>query len=181
MGVIATELARLAPAMKPREPRRIVLIQARMRIDGTWCDVCIRNLSSRGMLLQAATAPRRGTYVEIFRGRHSFIAQVRWCKDRRFGVHTRERIDIDAIINEPRGNPRNAAPGGSERRGESRPPDARVPSAASVAARLERSRRLSAAFEFGTLAVLALLAAGMMLSVVGEVLGRPFAVISERL
>jgi hypothetical protein len=166
--------------MKPREARRVVLIQARMRIDGAWGDVCIRNISSRGMLLQAATAPPRGAYVEIFRGRHTIVAQVRWSKDRRFGVHTRERMDIDAIINEPRGGPRDSA-GGTDRRGESRLPVSRAPSRASVAERLDRSRRFSAAFEYGTLVALALIAAGMMLSVVGNVLGRPFAVISEHL
>lgn len=87
--------------MKPREPRVKCVIKARMRVDGGWTDVCIRNISSRGMLLQAGSPPRRGTYLEIYRGRHVAVARVAWTKDRSFGIHTQDRLDVQAIINEP--------------------------------------------------------------------------------
>ena len=181
MGGIITEAARLCQGMKPREPRRSVVIQARMRLDGVWSDVCIRNISSRGMLLQAAAAPPRGTYVEIFRGRHSVVAQVRWCKDRRFGIHTRERMDVDAIINEPRGEPRRKADSGTERRSASRLPDTLTSTAATLAARADRSRRLSATFQFCTMVGFSLVAAVMILTIVGEIVSRPFAIIAQHL
>lgn len=181
MGGMPTEPMRLAPGMKPREARRVVLIQARMRVDGVWGDVCIRNISSRGMLLQAASAPPRGTYVEIFRGRHSAIARVVWCSDRRFGIHTRERMDVDALINKPRGRPPQGAAQAGERRLAARFSAGPPLTITLVAQRLERSRRLSAGIEFGTMVAFALLAGIITLETVGEVLSRPFAAISEHL
>ena len=87
--------------MKPREPRLKCVVKARMRLDGVWKDVCIRNISSRGMLLQAGSAPARGTYVEVYRGRHVIVARIAWAKDNRFGIHTQDRLDVQAILGEP--------------------------------------------------------------------------------
>lgn len=87
--------------MKPREARRKVLIKARMRRDNGWSDVCIRDISSRGLMLQAASAPARGSVVEVTRGRHMIIARVVWTNGQRFGVNTQERLNVDAIIAEP--------------------------------------------------------------------------------
>ena len=87
--------------MNPREQRLKCMIKARMRLDGVWKDVCIRNISSRGMLLQAGSPPPRSTYVEVYRGRHVIVARVAWSKDTRFGIHTQERLDVSSIIGEP--------------------------------------------------------------------------------
>lgn len=54
--------------MKPRELRRKVLISARMRTGASWGDVCLLNLSSRGVLAQAAVPPPKGAYIEVRRG-----------------------------------------------------------------------------------------------------------------
>lgn len=87
--------------MRPREQRLKCVIKARLRLDGVWRDVCIRNISSRGMLLQAGSAPQRGTYVEVYRGKHVIVARVAWAKDNRFGIQTQERLNVQAILSEP--------------------------------------------------------------------------------
>ena len=128
--------------LKDREPRRQVFFRARMRAEGAFSDVCIRNISSRGMLLQTAVPPSRGSYVEIFCQRHTIVARVVWVQDRRFGVYTREKMDVGAVLGE----------GGSVDR---RSPNQTSPNlgrrATDVQQRFERSRRFSAIFEFGSL------------------------------
>lgn len=92
--------------MKPREPRHKVVVSARMRSDTGHSDVCIRNVSSGGMLVQAAQPPPRGSYIEILRPNYSVTARVVWTKDRRFGVQSREKIDLDSFL-ERRQTPRD--------------------------------------------------------------------------
>jgi hypothetical protein len=87
--------------VKTRELRRKVLIKARIRVVASWGDVCILNISSRGMQLQAARPPERGTYVEIRRGPHVIIGCVAWTKQHRFGVKSQDVLFVDAIIAEP--------------------------------------------------------------------------------
>jgi len=61
-------------------------------------EVCIRDISSRGLMLQGAAPPPRGTYVEIVGAEQTIVGCVIWSKDRRFGVRTRDRIDVSAAI-----------------------------------------------------------------------------------
>ena len=167
--------------MKTREPRRSVVIHARMRSDTLWVDVCIRNISSRGLLVQAAGPPPRGTYVEIFRARHVIVGRVVWTKGRRFGIHTQDRLDIGAIIEEPalpKATRGMATPGG---RSADRRPDSRRSSAAEVAQRLERSRRMSATLQFGAIISCGVVAAVVMASVVQDTLSRPLESIARHL
>ena len=60
-------------------------------------DVCVCDVSSRGMLIQAAFPPRRGTYVEVVLARQTVAGRVIWSKGRRFGINTRERLDLGAV------------------------------------------------------------------------------------
>ena len=87
--------------MKPREPRRKILIAARMRAGSAWGEVCLLNISSRGALAQAAVPPPKGTYVEVRRGSHVLTARVVWTEKHRFGVFTQDPIRIDEFISEP--------------------------------------------------------------------------------
>lgn len=80
-----------------RTPRRKVLIRAQMRCGGPKVEVCIRDVSPRGMLLQSSAPPPRGTYVEIVQGGLPVVGQVIWMKDRKFGISTRDVIDISAL------------------------------------------------------------------------------------
>lgn len=80
-----------------REPRRKVLIRATMRAGGPRTDVCIRDISSRGLMAQANTPPPRGTYVDLDCAGHQVVGLVVWRKERRFGIQTRERINVAAL------------------------------------------------------------------------------------
>lgn len=61
-------------------------------------DVCVRNISTGGMLLQASRPPATGTYVEIMLLDTSVTARVVWAGERRFGVVARERIRLADFI-----------------------------------------------------------------------------------
>jgi hypothetical protein len=80
-----------------REPRRKVLIRATMRAGGPRTDVCIRDISSRGMMVQAGAPPPRGTFVDLDCAGHQVVGLVIWRRERRFGVQTRDRINVHAL------------------------------------------------------------------------------------
>jgi hypothetical protein len=84
--------------MKSREPRRKVLVRTRIRSGAAWYDASILNISSRGMLLQAADPPVRGSYLELRRGALVIVAKVMWRESRRFGVKTQDELPIQAIV-----------------------------------------------------------------------------------
>jgi len=84
--------------MKARATRHSVLIRARMRAGGRPVDVCVRNISARGMMLQCADPPPRGTYVEVAIGKTSIVGRVAWTNNRRAGVQARELIDVATYL-----------------------------------------------------------------------------------
>lgn len=84
--------------MQPRETRHKVVFNARMRLGRTWSDVVIRDLSSRGMLLTAETPPPPGTYLEICGPATTLVARTIWAGDRRFGVRTQDRIEMESLL-----------------------------------------------------------------------------------
>jgi hypothetical protein len=166
--------------MKAREPRRKVLIQARMRMDSGWADVCMLNISSRGMLLQAASPPPRGSYVEIRRAAHVIVGRVVWRKDRRFGIQTQDRMNIGAIVNDPcqtaathRGVP------GSDQLSERRNGPHRTP--AQIELDAEHSRRLGATLQFAVLAAATGIGALILMIAVLRTLADPMAAITRHL
>ena len=85
----------------PREYRLPVIIEARMRSDGGWVTVCIRNISAHGLMGQTGMPPPPGSYIEIHRGAHTIIGRTAWSRGRKFGVRTQDALDIDAIISDP--------------------------------------------------------------------------------
>lgn len=84
------------------EVRHKVLLQVRMRVGGAFVNICLRDISSRGMLAQAESPPVRGTFVEIVHCHRSVVGQVRWASGRRFGIALRDRIVVEAFLQEPR-------------------------------------------------------------------------------
>ena len=68
-----------------------------MRVAASWHDACLLNISSRGLMAQAASAPLRGTYVELRSGSHVIVGRVAWSKGHRFGLRTQEPI-VAAIL-----------------------------------------------------------------------------------
>lgn len=81
-----------------REQRHKLLMRARMRTGVSDVEVCILDVSLRGALIQIFSPPPRGTFVEVHRDGFSFTGQVKWSKNRRCGIATRERIDLHALI-----------------------------------------------------------------------------------
>lgn len=150
-----------------REARRKVLIRARMRADGLPMDVCIRDVSTRGMLLQASAPPPRGTYVEIDCGTCQFVARVIWRKDRRFGLESRERINVHALA----GGPLPAV-------APSQPARRRAGPGKSLA---QGGRIFAGTMEFAVIAAFALVLVAALGATAFETLSRPFANVSSTL
>jgi hypothetical protein len=94
-----------ASRLKIRAPRQKVLIRARMRISAGWNDACILDISERGLMIRAGSAPpRRGSCVELRRGARIIIGRVMWAKQDRFGLSTQDKLDVESIIAVPDGN-----------------------------------------------------------------------------
>ena len=167
--------------MKQREPRRNVLIRARMRNGPSWADVNIRNISSRGLMVQATSSPPRGSYVELRRGRHAIVARVAWSSGPRFGLQTQDRLDVEAIVAEPDqssvdyGKAKAADPT-FERRTETR-----VSSRQEIERRAERSRLYARLGQFAGIGAIALVLVGGVVGAVLTVLPAPMAAVSSAL
>lgn len=158
------------PGITEREARRQVFLKAKMRANGRPIDICVRNISSRGMLLQAANPPPRGTYIEVHLPGHTVIARVVWTKERRFGIQTREAMNVNAVI---------GMKGGwvSSKLAHTAPRPARNrdgPTAVDISRRLQRSRRISAAMEFGVILIFSLTAAAIAGTILYEQLQSTF-------
>ena len=162
--------------IKPREPRRKVLIDARMHAGGTWRDVKVLNMSSRGLLLRAAVAPPRGSYTEIRRGLHVILARVVWTDGECFGVRTQDRLTIDGLI-------RNLPPGSAENwQRQSSGVDRDTQWSASTMLRdlgLAHSKSVSRLLQFACIGVFGASAAVAGASWVGQTLGQPMSAITD--
>lgn len=150
------------------------MIKARMRVGASWNDVCILNISPRGLSAQAAAPPAPGTYLEIRRDDHEIMARVIWARHHRFGVHTQDVLAIDDIINHPgrSGAPATVAACGAI-------PDRRKPR--SSAQRHEDSRMLSRAIEFAVIGLFAATAAVAAFASITQAFQRPIAEASAAL
>jgi hypothetical protein len=84
-------------SLTPRDPRRGVVLPARARGSDFRAEVCVRNISSRGMMISAEVPPARGSYVEIIVGSHSIVGRVMWVGDDCFGIRTRDKLDPDLV------------------------------------------------------------------------------------
>lgn len=157
--------------MKPREPRHKVLVRARVKSGAGWHDACILNVSSRGLLLQAADPPLTGSYLEIRRGALVIVARVMWTKSHRFGVKSQDRLPVDAIIHDVEVPVTGEGVRVGERRRTPRPA---LPTAA-------RSRHLGRAIEYGFIVVMAVTAAGFVASEVHGLLAAPAKTVTAAL
>ena len=84
-----------------REHRKRVRILAEMRVESKRIDVVICNVSSRGLMLTAEQAPPRGSYIEVSRAGVVTVARVVWTNKGRFGVHTRDKLNVAAMMHSP--------------------------------------------------------------------------------
>ena len=159
--------------VKQREPRRKVLVRARMRCGADWGDVVIHNMSSRGLLATSEVPCPRGTVIEIRRIHHVIVGRVVWQKDAYFGIRTQDRIDIDGVVT-ARPPLQKPARGQDERRAADRP-------SMSVADREAASRRFARGFQFAVMIAVVGTVALLLATEIGGVLSRPFATIGAQL
>ena len=153
--------------MKTREPRRKVLVGARIRHGVKWDDIRILDISSRGLCLHGRNAPPRGSYVELRRGRQQIVARVVWTAEEKFGVIAQDPIAVEAVIGDPdRVMPTTAAPVG-DRRALVRHADGH-----------ERSKLLARAFQSGFFIIAGGFAAWAVAMTVAEAFTRPMKAIS---
>ena len=80
-----------------REPRTKVLIAIQLRGDGLVADACLRDVSSRGVLVQTSRPPARGAIVELVGPFQPVVARVVWTNGRRFGAELREHLNVKAL------------------------------------------------------------------------------------
>lgn len=149
------------------------MIPARMRRDSSWSDVKIRNLSSRGLKVEAAGRMARGHYVEIHRDHHVIVGRVVWVRGAQAGIRTQDRIDVPGLIG-GRISPGAATVTDADRRRFARP-------ALSAAQQIERSRRWSAMFQFACMMAVIATSALAGCRAVQHALAAPLARVSANL
>lgn len=157
---------------KPREPRQKVLVPARMRSESGHVDIRIKDISSRGMMVEAPYAPERGEYVEILRPGCSVVGRVVWAREGRFGLLSQDRINLHAVLDRRR----------SARLEASTPPllqiDARPPRRSTQP---DMSRHVGRVLQYGFIAALAAAAAVGAAGIVYRDLSRAFDSVSREL
>ena len=148
--------------MKPREDRRKVMVTARMRAGTAWTDVCILNLSTRGIGAHADCPPPVGTYLEVRRGPNVIVARVVWARQQRFGARCQDSISVETLLSD---QPAATSRGTGERRASPRP----------IAVRLDASRQSARTIEFAGFVIAAASAAVAGLASVQHILAKPLA------
>jgi hypothetical protein len=139
-----------------------------MRSGVSWHDVCILNLSRRGLGIQSAEPPPRGTYVEICRGRQVIVARVMWAKGHRAGLHSQDAIAVRALIHEDPANDRDKpAPAYPKAERRLAPRNAQQ--------RHEGSRLAARAMEFACIGLAAVAFGLTIFGTVEQALARPIA------
>jgi len=84
--------------VKPRETRRTVVLQARMRSGQGWADACILNVSTRGLLVYSSSPAKPGCYVEVRRGEYAITARVMWRESGRIGLRSQDAVNLEEVI-----------------------------------------------------------------------------------
>lgn len=164
-------MASRIPDQRPRELRRRVVLPARMRVDSSWCDACILNISSRGLMIQVGRGAPHSDNVELRRGDHIIHARVVWRDGSRAGLQSDDRLPVEEILSLSQASTLQlTASGGGlvERRKQPRHEH-------------ERSRIRSRLFEFAGVAAIAGTFAIGIFGIVERALAQPMAVIEAAL
>jgi len=83
---------------QPRELRRRVLLNARMRTAAGWSDACILNVSSRGLLIHAGRLAMPGATIELWHGELPIVARVVWREGAKAGLRADEPLPVERIL-----------------------------------------------------------------------------------
>ena len=142
-----------------REQRHSVLIRASLSVGVRRSDVCIRNVSSHGLMLQMQSPPTVGSQVVVATDSLSIAGQLIWQNGHKCAVRARDRIDTRALLS-----------GGAE-----------IPRAGIALSTAESSRLLARAIDFSTVTVVGAGFAAMIAIGVYEALSKPFALLAQAL
>lgn len=158
--------------MKTREQRLAVNFAARMRCDGEWFNVSVRDMSAHGLLVKPGAELRHRSYVELQRGNQIVIGQVVWSQDGKTGLRSQDRIDLNDMMC------------ASKQKGNARPAVAttfgtRTPSIdearRNAAERAERGRAFARNFQFIAIGAAGMAGCAVIFMAVTNVLGKAFA------
>jgi len=78
--------------------RRRVILPARLRLGSQWTDICILNVSSRGLMIQSGQPARQGTIVEVRRERHIITGRVMWRDGGKIGLQCEDLVPVEGIL-----------------------------------------------------------------------------------
>ena len=162
--------------MKAREPRRNVMLAARMRHSNAWSDANILNISSRGLALHSVSPPLRGTYVEVRRGAHTVVGRVIWANAYRFGVCAQDRLAIDSLISNE-GTDKQAANGTADVIVERRT----CPCSDGLERRCAQSRDQGRALQFAFIVGMGFVLAACAYDAVVRTLSQPLSIVTTQL
>lgn len=143
-----------------------------MRSESGWSDVCILNVSSRGLQIKSIRDAAPGSTVELRHGEHVIVARVVWRNGTRSGLRASDRVPVEAIVT-------------SARAAKVRP--AAVPAGRPVAERRKQPRthdqhRLrSRAVEFASMGLIGVFLAATLFSMVEQAFARPLAMVRAAL
>jgi hypothetical protein len=141
-----------------------------MRADGAPAgppvEIRICDISSRGLMAQASEPPERGASVEIVAAHRTIAGQVVWRKRSCFGLHTKDQLDVPAILSRisPAESLHRASADGTV------PPE---PSAARPAAALNHA--LGAAMQIAVIGLFAAMLVAALASTFYQFLSRPLS------
>ena len=149
----------LAGERASAEPRTRAVVRARMRDSQSEREICVIDISTRGMLATAARPPKRGDFIELTIGFNKLAGQVAWASERRFGVALRERVSVTAV-----------AAGGKEPIELARSIGVARRSSGMLAGLKANPRALGRIGQLGTIGVLAAMVGWVIVGYLGETL-----------
>ena len=148
-------------SQRPREARKPVRLQAKIRNDEGWRDAVIGNVSSRGLMLKCTRAPAKGTFIELRFRSTSIVGRVVWSEANRCGVLTQDKLNFQHL-----GSPacRSGASSGGKVR-PTRPQPIRYRTADQGA---DANRQLSMIAQWTTIAIAGAIAAVLLADTVSS-------------
>lgn len=141
------------------------MLPARLRLGTQWADVCILNVSSRGLMIQSARSGPLGSLIELRRGDHVIVARVVWREGARAGLQSEDRVPVEEIMSLHGSKALQLVASGGERLERRR--HGRVATA--------ESRLQGRAMEFAAVLAIGVALAGGAWSMARQALVRPFA------
>ena len=163
-------------SLKLREPRRTVILKARMRDGDGWRAVTICNISSRGLMAKCPAPPAKGGYIEVRHRSVCIVGRVVWSQGSRFGIRTQDKIDIAGLLDASaqKGNGTGEAAGTAERRSTARPdPD--------LSARIAASRHFARAFDWSIIVLACVVGASFIFGAASTALKAPMQKVAAAL